>query len=125
MHHDLDDDDLATTTQIFVGKLRASARRFADAAGADSAIVREAVPPARHRRARCRVVFLYEAGREADVTFLGPASSLAGEESPTSQFDTAIELWLRARQDRSRRWLPPDEEPADAGAVDVPASLTR
>ena len=35
MHSDLDDDDdLATTTQIFVGKLRASARRFASAAGA-------------------------------------------------------------------------------------------
>ena len=125
MHSDLDDDDLATTTQIFVGKLRASARRFADAAGADSAIVREAVPPARHRRARCRVVFLYAAGREADVTFLGPASALAGKEITMSQFDTAIELWLRAGQERSRRWLTPDEESADGVAIDITAWLNR
>jgi len=125
-HRDLDDeDDLATTTQIFVGKLRASARRFAAAAGADSAIVREAVPPARHRRARCRVVLLYPAGREADVTFLGPASSVAGKEISMSQFDTAIELWLGAGQERSRRWLMPDEEAADGVAIDVTAWLNR
>ena len=125
MHNDLDDDDLATTTQIFVGKLRASARRFASAAGADSAIVREAVPPARHRRARCRVVFLYPAGRETDVTFLGPASALAGKEITMSQFDTAIELWLRNGQERSRRWLTPDEESADGVAIDITAWLNR
>jgi hypothetical protein len=126
MHRDLDDaEDLETTTQIFVGKLRASARRFASAAGADSAIVREAVPPARHRRARCRVVLLYPAGREADVTFLGPASSLAGKEITMTQFDTAIELWLGAGQERSRRWLVPDEEAAGGVAVDVTAWLDR
>ncbi len=126
MHRDLDDDnDLETTTQIFVGKLRASARRFASAAGAESAIVREAVPPARHRRARCRVVLLYPAGREADVTFLGPASAIAGKEITMSQFDTAIELWLRAGQERSRRWLSPDEEAADGVAIDITAWLNR
>jgi hypothetical protein len=126
MHRDLDDDeDLETTTQIFVGKLRASARRFASAAGADSAIVREAVPPARHRRARCRVVLLYPAGRESDLTFLGPASTLAGKEITMSQFDTAIEQWLRAGQERSRRWLVRDEEAAGGVAVDVTAWLDR
>lgn len=126
MHRDLDDDnDLETTTQIFVGKLRASARRFASAAGAESAIVREAVPPARHRRARCRVVLLYTGGRESDVTFLGPASAIAGKEITMSQFDTAIELWLRAGQERSRRWLSPDEEAADGVAIDITAWLNR
>ena len=125
-HRDLDDDeDLETTTQIFVGKLRASARRFASAAGADSAIVREAVPPARHRRARCRVVLLYPAGQESDVTFLGPASSLAGKEITMSQFDRAIEQWLDAGQERSRRWLVPDEEAAGGVAIDVTAWLDR
>jgi hypothetical protein len=126
MHLDLEDDtDLETTTQIFVGKLRASAKRFATAAGAESAIVREAVPPARHRRARCRVVLLYPGGREADVTFLGPASSIAGKEITMSQFDTGIELWLGAGQERSRRWLTPDEEAAGGVAIDVTAWLNR
>jgi hypothetical protein len=126
MHRNIDDDaDLETTTQIFVGKLRASARRFASAAGADSAIVREAVPPARHRRARCRVVLLYPGGVESDVTFLGPASSIAGKEITMSQFDTAIELWMRAGQERSRRWLTPDEEASGGVAVDVTAWLNR
>jgi hypothetical protein len=126
MHLNLDEDnDLETTTQIFVGKLRASARRFASAAGAESAIVREAVPPARHRRARCRVVLLYPGGQETDVTFLGPASSIAGKEITMSQFDTAIELWLGAGQERSRRWLTPDEEAAGGVAIDVTAWLNR
>jgi hypothetical protein len=127
MHRDHDDDeDLATTTQFFVSKLRASARGFANAAGADQAIVREAVPPARHRRSRCRVVLLYKNGQEADVTFLGPVSSSTdGKEITMSQFDTAIRLWLSAGQERSRRWLVPDEEAAGGVAVDVTAWLDR
>jgi hypothetical protein len=127
MHRDLDDDeDLATTTQIFVSKLRASAAGFALAAGAVQAIVREAVPPARHRRSRCRVVLLYTDGQEADVTFLGPVStSTSAKEIAMSQFDTAIQLWLGAGQDRSRRWLVPDEEAAGGVAVDVTAWLDR
>jgi hypothetical protein len=126
MHRDLDaDEDLETTTQIFVGKLRASARRFAAAADADQAIVREAVPPARHRRARCRVVLRYRDGQESDLTFLGPASSVAGKEITMSEFDTAIEQWLSAGQERSRRWLVRDEEAAGGVAVDVTAWLDR
>ena len=45
--------------QEFVARLRSAAADFAEAAGAASAVVREAVPPARHRRARCRVVLRY------------------------------------------------------------------
>ncbi|GAA4737928.1 hypothetical protein GCM10023328_18310 [Modestobacter marinus] len=127
MNRDLEeDDDLATTTQIFVSKLRASAAGFAAAAGAHSAIVREAVPPARHRRSRCRVVLLYPDGQEADVTFLGPVSSSASpKEIAMSQFDTSIQLWLGAGQERSRRWLVPDEEAEGGVAVDVTAWLDR
>jgi hypothetical protein len=127
MQHDLEDDeDLATTTQIFVTKLRASAAAFARAAGAEQAIVREAVPPARHRRSRCRVVLLYGNGQEADVTFLGPVStSTSAKEITMSQFDTAIQLWLGAGQERSRRWLMPDEEAAGGVAIDVTAWLDR
>ena len=59
--------------QRFVARLRSAAADFAAAAGAGSAVVREAVPPARHRRSRCRVVLRYADGTETDVTFLGPA----------------------------------------------------
>ena len=126
-HRDLEDDeDLATTTQIFVSKLRASARGFASAAGAAQAIVREAVPPARHRRSRCRVVLLYGNGQEADVTFLGPVSSSLGSKDLTmSEFDIAIQQWLGAGQERSRKWLVPDDEAADGVAIDVTAWLDR
>jgi hypothetical protein len=124
---DLDDlDDLTDTAQIFVSKLRASAASFAAAAGAESAIVREAVPPARHRRSRCRVVLRYATGEESDVTFLGPVSSPArAREVTMSQFDTSIQLWLGTGQERSRRWLVPDEDAAGGVAVDVSAWLDR
>jgi hypothetical protein len=124
---DLDDqDDLADTAQIFVSRLRGSAAGFAAAAGAESAIVREAVPPARHRRSRCRVVLRYATGEESDVTFLGPVSHPSrARESTMSQFDTSIQLWLGTGQERSRRWLIPDEDAADGVAVDVSAWLDR
>jgi hypothetical protein len=124
---DLDDlDDLTDTAQMFVSKLRASAASFAAAAGAESAIVREAVPPARHRRSRCRVVLRYATGEESDVTFLGPVSSPArAREITMSQFDTSIQLWLHTGQERSRRWLVPDEDAAGGVAVDVSAWLDR
>ncbi len=63
----------ADPEQLFVSQLRSSATHFAAAAGAQSAVVREAVPPARHRRSRCRVVLQWDDGAESDVTFLGPA----------------------------------------------------
>ena len=118
--------ELSDTAQLFVSKLRASAARFAAAAGAESAIVREAVPPARHRRSRCRVVLRYPTGQECDVTFLGPVTSaVRPREVTVSQFDTSIQLWLGTGQERSRKWLVPDEEAADGVAVDVTAWLDR
>src|SRR4051794_29755657 len=63
-------DDAA---QVFVARVRAAASEFAAAAGAQSAVVREVVPPARHRRSRCRVVLRDVGGAERDLTFLGPA----------------------------------------------------
>jgi hypothetical protein len=117
---------MADTAQIFVSRLRSSAAEFAAAAGAKTAIVREAVPPARHRRSRCRVVLRYATGEESDVTFLGPVSSpTRPKELTMSHFDTSIQLWLGAGQERSRRWLVPDEDAADGVAVDVTAWLDR
>ncbi|WP_369134755.1 hypothetical protein [Modestobacter sp. I12A-02662] len=124
-HFELD-VDMADTSQLFVSRLRSSAASFARAAGAEEAIVREAVPPARHRRARCRVVLRYPGGEERDVTFLGPVVSPdLGKYLSMSEFDALIQRWLRSGQERSRRWLVPDDEAADGVAVDVSAWLDR
>ena len=105
--------------QRFVARLRAAAADFADAAGAASAVVPEAVPPARHRRARCRVVLRYADDREVDVTFLGPA----GEPGSPSRhgFDRQIRRWLGAGQPRDDAWLVPDPDAPEGVAVDVAA----
>jgi hypothetical protein len=114
----LDDDDPA---QDFVSRLRAAAADFAAAAGADSAVVREAVPPARHRRARCRVVLRYPDGDEADLTFLG---AVGRPGTPAWQdFDQQIQRWLGTGQQRQSAWLVADAEASDGLAVDVPAWL--
>ena len=70
------------------------------------------------------MVLLYPGGHEADVTFLGPASAIAGKEITMSQVDTAIELWLGAGQERSRRWLTPDEEASGGVAIDITAQAS-
>jgi hypothetical protein len=105
--------------QQFVARLRAAAGDLAAAAGAESAVVREAVPPARHRRARCRVVLRYAAGVEADITFLGPA----GEPGSPSRhsFDRQIRRWLGGGQRRDDAWLVADPDAPDGVAVDVNA----
>ncbi|WP_346619484.1 hypothetical protein [Blastococcus montanus] len=107
--------------QAFVARLRAAAPAFAEAAGAVSAVVREAVPPARHRRSCCRVVFRYADGSEADLTFVGerrrPGAS--AEES----LDAEITRWLSDGQLRDPAWLVPDPEAPDGTAVDVTAWL--
>ena len=114
----LDDDDPA---QDFVSRLRAAAGDFAAAAGADSAVVREAVPPARHRRSRCRVVLRYPDGGEADLTFLG---AVGRPGTPAWQgFDMQIQRWLGTGQQRQAAWLVEDLEAPDGIAVDVPAWL--
>jgi len=105
--------------QQFVARLRAAAADFADAAGAGSAVVREAVPPARHRRSRCRVVLRYADGTETDVTFLGPA----GEPGSPSRhgFDRQIRRWLGDGQRRDDAWLVADPDAPGGVAVDVTA----
>jgi hypothetical protein len=107
--------------QQFVERLRSAAADFAAAAGADSAVVREAVPPARHRRARCRVVLRSADGVETDVTFLGPAGA-PGKPSRHG-FDRQIQRWLGAGQRRDAAWLVADPDAPDGMAVDVSAWL--
>jgi hypothetical protein len=114
----LEDDDPA---QDFVSRLRAAAAEFATAAGAQTAVVREAVPPARHRRSRCRVVLQYADGAEADLTFLG---AVGRPGTPAWQgFDEQIQQWLGTGQQRQPAWLVEDAEGPDGVAVDVPAGL--
>ncbi len=105
--------------QQFVAILRAAAADFADAAGAESAVVREAVPPARHRRARCRIVLRYADESLVDVTFLGSA----GRPGTPSRhgFDRQIRRWLAAGQRREDAWLVADPEAPDGLAVDLSA----
>jgi hypothetical protein len=114
----LDDDDPA---QDFVTQLRAAAADFAAAAGARSAMVREAVPPARHRRSRCRIVLRYADGAEADLTFVG---AIGRPGTPAwDGFDEQIQRWLGTGQQRQPAWLVEDTEASDGVAVDVPAWL--
>jgi hypothetical protein len=105
--------------QQFVARLRAAAGDFATAAGAESAVVREAVPPARHRRSRCRLVLRYTGDTEVDVTFLGPS----GEPGAPSRhgLDRQIRRWLGAGQPRDDAWLVADPDASDGVAVDVTA----
>ncbi|SOE03764.1 hypothetical protein [Blastococcus haudaquaticus] len=105
--------------QEFVTRLRTAAADFAAAAGAESGVVREAVPPARHRRARCRVVLRYADESEVDLTFLGPA----GRPGTPSRhgFDRQIRRWLQAGQHREEAWLVTDPDAPDGLAVDLSA----
>jgi len=105
--------------QEFVARLRASASSLAVAAGADTAVVREVVPPARHRRSRCRLVLRFTGGGETDLTFLGPVSSAAAV--PERVFDLQIRAWLSSELGREGSWLVSDDEAPDGVAVDVTA----
>lgn len=109
--------------QAFVARLRAAAPEFAAAGGAQHAVVREAVPPARHRRARCRVVLRYADGNERDLTFLGPAGHPGA--GADLRFDAAIRRWLAAGQQREGGWIVPDDDAPDGAAVDVTAWLAE
>jgi len=115
------EDGAPDVGQEFVARLRGAAADFAAAAGAQTAVVREAVPPARHRRSRCRLVLRYADGNETDLTFLGPAGRPRAAEQ--DGFDESIQRWLRAGQRREPAWLVPDEDAADGTAVDVGAWL--
>jgi hypothetical protein len=105
--------------QEFVTRLRACGSSLAAAAGADTAVVREVVPPARHRRSRCRVVLRFAEGGETDLTFLGPVSSTTA--APEHAFDLQIRAWLSAELGREGSWLVSDDEAPDGVAVDVTA----
>ncbi|MGY1723610.1 hypothetical protein [Blastococcus sp. SYSU DS0533] len=107
--------------QEFVARLRAAAPVFADAAGAESAVVREVVPPARHRRSRCRVVFRYPDGAESDLTFVGERRRPGAP--AVDELDAEIIRWLADGQRRDPAWLVDDEEAPDGLAVDVAAWL--
>ena len=111
--------DAQDPAQQFVARLRSSAADFAGAAGAESAVVREAVPPARHRRARCRLVLRYADGDLADVTLLGPAGS-PGRPSRHG-FDRQILRWLGAGLLQDDAWLVDDPDAPEGVAVDLTA----
>ena len=105
--------------QEFVSRLRTAATDFAGAAGATSAIVREAVPPARHRRARCRLVLRHADGGEVDVTMLGPAGA-PGRPSRHG-FDRQILRWLGAGLPTDDAWMMADPDAPGGIAVDLTA----
>ena len=107
--------------QEFVARMRARAAAFAAAGGALSAVVAEAVPPARHRRCRCRIVLRHAGGVHSDTTFLGPAGAptLAARE----WFDWQIRRWLAAGRRRDPDWLVADPAAPDGEAVDICAWL--
>lgn len=111
--------DQSDAAQRFVARLRAAAPSFARAAGAESAVVPEAVPPARHRRCRCRVVLRRADGEQVDVTFLGPAAGSRGH--LPAAFEEQIEEWLGAGLPRDHTWLVVDPDAAGGVAVDLTA----
>jgi hypothetical protein len=111
--------DEPDAAQRFVAHLRAAAPAFARAAHAESAVVTEAVPPARHRRSRCRVVLRRADGAQIDVTLLGPA---VGSRGPLpSGFDEQIQQWLTDGLPRDHAWLVVDRDAAGGVAVDLTA----
>ena len=116
-------DGQVDVAQDFVNRLRAAAPQFAVAAGAGSAVVREAVPPARHRRARCRVVLRHADGSQRDLTFLGPVSRPAVV--PDRTFEQQIQQWLAASVEGEGEWLVADDEAPDGVAVDLTAWTGR
>ena len=112
-------EEVQDPAQLFVERLRSAAADFAAAAGADTAVVTEAVPPARHRQSRCRLVLRSAEGSESDVVFVGPAGR-PGAHAPVS-FEMLIQRWLGAGQLREEAWLTADEDAPDGLAVDVSA----
>ena len=115
----VDADALMDDAQRFVTGLRSAATEFAAAAGAESAVVREAVPPARHRRARCRVVLRSADGEVTDVTFLGAVGIPTA--AAQSAFALEVTRWLGSGQVRDATWLVADADAHGGTAVDVSA----
>lgn len=105
--------------QRFVAGLRGAATELAAAAGAESAVVREAVPPARHRRARCRVVLRSVDGEVTDITFVGAVGRPSA--AAQSAFALGIIRWLDSGQVRDAGWLVTDADAHGGTAVDLSA----
>jgi hypothetical protein len=105
--------------QLFVARMRSRAAALAAAGGAVSAVIAEVVPPARHRRARCRAVLRHPDGSQTDTTFVGPAGlpTLAARE----WFDGAIRRWLAGGGRRDPAWLVADPGAQGGVAVDISA----
>src|SRR3954453_1554421 len=61
--------------QAFVARLRRAAALFAAAAGAQTAGVREVVPPAPPRRSPSRIGLGFPDGGEAALAFVGPPAA--------------------------------------------------
>jgi hypothetical protein len=112
-------DGQPDAAQEFVARLRAAAPAFALAADAETAVVREVVPPARHRRSRCRLVLRFPGEVEVDLTFLGAVSR--GPVTAENDFDVQIQTWLAGDRSNEQAWLVPDDESPDGLAVDVTA----
>ncbi|WP_244524760.1 hypothetical protein [Trujillonella endophytica] len=111
-------DGPSDAAQEFVNRVRAAAPDFAAAAGAETAVVREVVPPARHRRARCRLVLRFTGDVEVDLTFLGPVSR---DPARDTGFGAQIQEWLTSDRSNEQAWLVADDESPDGLAVDVTA----
>ncbi|MGY1745664.1 hypothetical protein [Blastococcus sp. SYSU D00695] len=111
-------DGQPDAAQEFVNRVRAAGPDFALAAGAETAVVREVVPPARHRRSRCRLVLRFAGDVEVDLTFLGPVSRGPARESA---FDGQILAWLGSDRSNEQAWLVTDDESPDGLAIDVTA----
>ncbi|MGY1714392.1 hypothetical protein ACI78R_08030 [Geodermatophilus sp. SYSU D01106] len=109
----------ADAAQEFVNRLRAAAPRFAEAALAESAVVREVVPPARHRRARCRIVLRAADGGERDLTFVGTVDRPSPRPGPA--FEEQIARWLAAAPAEEDAGLVDDDESPDGVAIDLTA----
>ncbi len=111
-------DGQPDAAQEFVTRLRSAAPAFAVAAGAETAVVREVVPPARHRRSRCRLVLRFPGEVEVDLTFLG---SVSRGPAVSSDLDALIENWLASDRSNESAWLVSDDESPDGLAIDVTA----
>ncbi|MGY1654037.1 hypothetical protein [Geodermatophilus sp. SYSU D01119] len=109
----------ADAAQEFVNRLRAAAPRLAEAALAESAVVREVVPPARHRRARCRIVLRAADGGERDLTFVGTVDRPSRRPGPA--FEEQIASWLAAAPAEEDAGLVADDESPDGLAIDLTA----
>ena len=95
-----------TPPRTFVARLRSAAADFAEAAGAASAVVREAVPPARHRRARCRLVLRYADETEVRRDLPRPGRRTGHARPGTASTGRSVAGWAPVSAARTPGWSP-------------------